>query len=83
MQEVIVWKEKLKDRDLKNFYYLEIEEKVVNVVIVGINICFKGGEGERYDLFYCSFFDVRGGKGFIFSRMDSYQEKKVVNSVNK
>lgn len=71
-----MWKEKLKDRDLKNFYHLETEEKAVNAVIAGTNICLKGGEGERYDLLHCSFFDVRGGKGFTLSRMDSYQEKR-------
>ena len=83
MQEVTVWKEKLKDRDLKNFYHLETEEKAVNAVIAGTNICLKGGEGERYDLLHSSFFDVRGGKGFTLSRMDSYQEKKAANSANK
>ena len=47
-----MWKEILKDRDLKNFYHLETEEKAVNAVIAGTNICLKGGEGERYDLLH-------------------------------
>lgn len=74
-----MWKEKLKDRDLRNFYHLETEEKAVNAIIAGTNICLKGGEGERYDLLHCSFFDVRGGR----MQDGKLSGKKATNSANK
>ena len=79
MQELTVWKEKLKDRDLRNFYHLETEEKAVNAIIAGTNICLKGGEGERYDLLHCSFFDVSGGR----MQDGKLSGKKATNSANK